>query len=104
MSQYRVKWSDEALGHLDALWDHVPDAGSPLSADRFTEAIVARCQRLADFPYLGKARGDIRPGLRILGYKKRITIAFTVLDNGTVAIAGIFYAGCDWQTILADND
>lgn len=49
-------------------------------------------------------RDDIRPGLRTVGYKKRVVIAFAVLD-GTVAIIGIFYGGRDYEIILAEaND
>ncbi len=52
---------------------------------RYTEAIVAHCEELAAFPRRGRARDDIRPGLRTIGFRRRVVIAFAVLDQ-TVAI------------------
>src|SRR5699024_3023421 len=77
---------------------------SPENAARYTEAIVTYCEGLTNFPHRGSARDDIRSGLRTIGYKKRVIIAFAVLDD-TVAILGIFYGGRDYETILAEaND
>lgn len=79
-------------------------AGSPEIAARYIEAIVTYCEGLTDFPHRGSACDDIRPGLRTIGYKKRVIIAFAVLDD-RVAILGIFYGGRDYETILAEaND
>lgn len=103
MSGYRVVFRREALNQLEALYDYIASAGSPDNAARYTDAIVAYCQGLTDFPYLGIARDDIRPGLRTIGYKKRIVIAFAVLEN-TVAIVGIFSGGRDYEAILAGAD
>ena len=46
------------------------------------------CQRLSTFPERGTRRDDLRPGMRTLGYRRRVTIAFTVTDE-TVAIVAI---------------
>ena len=43
----------------------------------------------------GHLREDIRPDLRIVGFEKRVTIAFTIIDN-RVVILRIFYGGRDW--------
>ena len=43
----------------------------------------------------GHLREDIRPDLRIVGFEKRVTIAFTIIDN-RVVILRIFYGGSDW--------
>src|SRR5699024_1859100 len=55
---------------------------------------------LFHFPPRGTVRDDIRPGLRTIGYKKRVVIAFAVLDD-TVAILGLSYDGRDYEAILA---
>ena len=47
-----------------------------------------RCDRLADFPMVGAAHDDIRPGLRTLGYRRRAVIAFTVTET-TIEIFGV---------------
>lgn len=104
MTGYRVVFRREAIQQLEELYDYIAGAGSPENAARYTGAIVAYCEGLSDFPHRGSARDDIRPGLRTVGYKKRVVIAFAVLDD-TVAVLGIFYGGRDYETVLAEaND
>ena len=57
------------------------------------------CESLADFPYRGVSRDDLRPRLRTIGYRKRVVVAYAVL-NETVAIIGIFYGGRDHENLL----
>ena len=97
MNGYRVVFRREAIRQLEELYDYIAAAGSPENAARYTEAIVAYCEGLTDFPHRGNARDDIRSGLRTVGYRKRAVIAFAVLDE-TVAILGIFYGGRDHET------
>ena len=65
---------------------------------RFTDAIVAHCEELAGFPLRGPAREDLRPGLRTLAFRGRVTIAYAV-----VAILGIFYGGADFEAVLSND-
>lgn len=46
-------------------------------------------------PFRGRARDDIRPGLRIIGYKRRVVIAFLVVE-AVVVIVGVFMAE-EWR-------
>lgn len=103
MTRHRVVFRPEAIEQLEELYDYIADAGSPGNAADFTESIVAFCEGLADFPYRGMARDDLRPGLRKIGYKKRVVIAYAVL-NETVAIIGIFYGGRDHEHLLATSE
>lgn len=103
MNGYRVAFRREAIQHLEELYDYIANAGSPENADRYTEAIITYCEGLTAFPHRGRARDDIRPALRTVGYRKRVVIAFAVLDE-TVAILGIFYGGRDYETLLAEAD
>ena len=103
MTGYRVVFRREAIQQLEELYDHIADAGSPENAARYTAAIITYCEGLTDFPHRGSARDDIRPGLRTVGYKRRVVIAFAVLDD-TVAILGIFYGGRDYEALLAEAD
>ena len=103
MTGYRVVFRREAIQQLEELYDYIADAGSPENAARYTEAIVTYCEGLTDFFHRGSARNDIRPGLRTVGYRKRVVIAFAVLDE-TVAILGIFYGGRAYEAPLARAD
>ena len=101
---YRVLFSPEAEEQLVALYGYIADAASPDIALRYTEAIVRHCESLHTFPLRGTLRDDIRPGLRITNFKKRIVIAFTVDTQAReVSIIGLFYGGQDHQAILQDD-
>ncbi len=46
------------------------------AAEKFLDAIEARCQSLAAFPLQGRVRNDLGPGHRILFYAKRVVILY----------------------------
>ena len=69
-------------------------------AARYTDSIVTFCEELATFPHQGRAREDIRSGLRIIGYGRRVVVAFAVIGQA-VLIVGAFYCGRDYKALLA---
>jgi plasmid stabilization system protein ParE len=99
---YRVAFSPEAEEQLAALYSYIAAAASPEIAARYTEAIVTYCEGLRAFPHRGTRRDDVRPGLRIINYRKRAVIAFFV-DAEQVSIIGVFYGGQDYETILDED-
>ena len=99
----RVVYAPSAERHLKGLYGWIAAASSPDTADRYVMAIMDRCDRLADFPMVGVAHDDIRPGLRTLGYRRRAVIAFTVTD-ASVEIIGVHYGGRDIDAILRADD
>ena len=48
-------------------------------------------------------RDDLRPGLRTLGFRRRVTILFEVADD-TVNIIGVYYGGQDYEANFQDDD
>jgi toxin ParE1/3/4 len=56
---------------------------------------------LDTFPERGITRSDMRPGLRLLGYRRQVTIAFTVHD-GNVFILRILGRGQNVQSELEE--
>lgn len=48
-------------------------------------------------------RDDIRPGIRIVGFKRRVSIAFTIEDQRVIFL-GIFYGGQNFEAILRGDD
>jgi len=99
---FRIVFSPEAEEQLAALYCYIAAASSPDIAARYTGAIVSYCESLCTFPQRGTTREDVRPGLRIINYKKRAVIAFDV-DADCVSIIGVFYGGQDYETILQDD-
>jgi plasmid stabilization system protein ParE len=95
---YRVVFSPEAESQLVELYQYIAAQASPVTAARYTEAIVAHCERLQAFPHRGTPREDIRPGLRVTHYKGRCVVAFDV-EGDQVSVLGIFYGGRDYEFV-----
>lgn len=97
-----VSFAPEAEAQLLALFRYITSEASPDIADRYVGAIIEHCEKLEDFPLRGSPREDIRPGLRATAFRRRVTIAYSVIDND-VTILGIFYGGQDFVTLLAKD-
>lgn len=98
---YTVQFAPEALDQLDTIENYIAHAGSPLTAARYVDAIVAYCESLARFPERGIRRDDLMSGLRITNHRRSAVIAFMVdPDTETVSILGVFYGGQDYDTAL----
>lgn len=69
----------------------------PIRAGDYITRIETACMVLADFPERGTRRDDISPGLRTIGFERRATIAFRVLEN-SVEIVTIAYGGRNFES------
>ena len=72
---FSVAFTPEAEKQLVSLYRYIAAAGSPEAAARYVDSIVTFCEELAAFPLRGRARDDIRPGLRVIGYRRRVVVA-----------------------------
>jgi plasmid stabilization system protein ParE len=93
---HSVVYAPEAEAQLVALFFHIATAASPKIAARYTDAIVDQCESLKTFPVCGAQRDDIRPGLRVFGFRRRVSIAFEVTGD-VVTILGIFYGAQNFE-------
>jgi plasmid stabilization system protein ParE len=55
------------------------------------------------FPERGTRRDDLLPGLRTIGFERRVTIAFVVTPD-TVLIEGIYYGGQDFEAAIRERN
>lgn len=88
--EYRIVFHAEA--ELERLYDDIAERASPAVAWNFVAGIRDHCLGLSTFPQRGTERVEIIPGLRIIGYRRAVSIVFAV-DGERVLILGIFYAG-----------
>ena len=95
----RVVFSRRAERRLTELYDYIAGANSPVVAIGYIRRIRLACLALADFPERGRRRDDILPGLRIIGFERRVTIVFRVLAT-RVEIVTIAYGGRDFEREL----
>jgi plasmid stabilization system protein ParE len=88
---------------LAALYAYVRDAnGGPEIAIGYVRRIRDFCESLEPFPERGVARDDIRPGLRLAHFEKRVVVAFTISPE-QVRIGRIFYGGRDYEALLGKD-
>ena len=84
---------------LIGLYDYIAVESGHEIAGGYIERIETACMALATFPERGLQRDDIRPGLRVVGFERRATIAFQVRKT-EVVIVRIFYGGQDYERAL----
>jgi toxin ParE1/3/4 len=95
-----VVYSPEARQQLTDLYLWIADeSGYPDRAEGYVSAIFDFCDALAMHPFIGTAREDLRPGLRTVGFRRRVVIAFAVTDSN-IEIHGVFYGGRDYNALL----
>ena len=85
---------------LVRIFDVIAELAGPRIGAAYVEKLMAHCLTFDLASERGARRDDIRPGLRIIGYRRRVTIAFTVSDT-QVVILRVFYGGVDWEPRLA---
>ena len=90
--EYRIVFHASAEAELEQLYDEIAERASPAVAWDFVVGIRDHCLGLATFPQRGTERVEMMPRLRIIGYRRAVSIAFAV-DGERVLILGIFYAG-----------
>ncbi len=100
---HRVVFAPEAVDDLRDLYDLIADASLPDRALAYVEGLQLYCLGLADFPERGTRRDAIRPGLRTLGYRRRVTVAFRITDTAVV-ILRLLYGGRDLEGLLQEED
>jgi toxin ParE1/3/4 len=100
--KYSVQFAPEAELQILSLYFQIAEAASPNIAAHYTDAIVAQCQTLETFPNRGLKRDDIRPELRVFGFRKRVSIAFEVASD-VVTILGIYYGGQNFKEYFDED-
>ena len=88
----KVEFSPEALGDLIDLYDYIAQQDGAVRAIGYIDRIEKSCEALVVFPERGASRDDLRPGLRVLGFERRVVIAYQV-HSDKVTILRILYGG-----------
>lgn len=95
-----VVYSPQAQRQLADIWSWVETrSGFPERAEAFVDSIIEFCDNLADNPQVGIQRDDLRPGLRVVGFRRRVNVAFAVVAR-RVEILGVYYGGQDFESQL----
>lgn len=70
------------------------EKAGPVMAWNYISGIRQFIAELATFPKRGTVRTGLVPGLRIIGYRRSVSIAF-VVEEVHVLVLGVFYRGQD---------
>ena len=95
----QVIFAPEAQDDLFSLFSYIAEQSGPSTAIGYISRIENYCLGFDIASERGTTRNDIRPGLRIAGFERRITIAFHV-EAESVTIDRILYGGRDVDRIL----
>jgi len=98
MKCYQIRLSEEAERDLAHIYRFVRRKSASGSVAR---TYVARIRTFLDgfesFPERGSLRDHVRPGLRIVGFEHRVSVAF-VVESENIVILRILYAGQQFQS------
>jgi toxin ParE1/3/4 len=99
MQKFEIVFRPLAEDDLFGLYRYVAEEAGREVAGAYIDRIEAACLALKSFPKRGTRRDDILPGLRTMGFERRVTIAFRV-EETAVVIVRIFYGGQDFERAL----
>ena len=91
-----MEFAPEARADLLVIFEAIEAAASASVALAYLNRLEAYCFGFELFAERGRARDDIRPGLRTTGFERRVTLVFSV-DETTVTFLRLFYGGQDWE-------
>lgn len=89
---FKVVFHPAAESEIGDLFDTIALNAGPLIASRYIDGLLDFIESLAGYPKRGTVREAKIEGLRIIGYRRRLSIGFVVTDD-TVFILGIFAKG-----------
>lgn len=95
MRRRAVIFSPEARRDLFQLFDWIAERAGEGVAAGYVERLETYCLKFEVAPHRGRRRSDIRPGLRIVGFERRVTIAF-IVEAEAVFILRLYYGGQNW--------
>ena len=103
----RINVTPEAERQLNEIDDWITSAASADTARRFVTAVLDHIDAIGDFPLAGRARDDVRPGMRTSTFRKRTLVAYVVDESSVervVHILGVFHGGQDWEAAFGKAD
>lgn len=94
-----VVLSNDAIADLDSMFEWIADAANDSVAQAYIDRLKSYCLSFALFPERGTLRPDIRAGVRTIGFRRQVTIAFFVREDD-VLILRIARGGRNIETLF----
>lgn len=101
--KYQVLFGAKAKQDVLDLFDFIASQDSPEKALKFLSRVDQWCRSFGTFPERGLLRNDVRPGLRVAGFRRRVSIGFEIAGD-RVVILRLLYGGRNVTTIDFQTD
>jgi toxin ParE1/3/4 len=99
---YRLVFTETAQADVDDLYARIAEKAGPSVAQAYIDRIEAYCAGFTTFPERVVTHSEIRPGLRTIGFERRVTIAF-VVKGDDIVILRVLYGGRSIERAFADE-
>src|SRR5512139_824968 len=96
----RINLTPEAERQLNEIDDWIAKTATADISMPFVSAILEHIDGILTFPPAGRARDDVRPGMRTTTYRKRTLVVYEVDESSgevVINVLGIFHGGQDWE-------
>ncbi|MBC7921725.1 MAG: type II toxin-antitoxin system RelE/ParE family toxin [Ferruginibacter sp.] len=100
MATYQL--SPAARNDLADIWLYLSENVSDQQADAFIDGFGEKCQQLALHPFLGRARNELRPGLRSLPLNPYL-IFYDLPSPSLLVIRRVLHQRQDIDSILGQD-
>jgi toxin ParE1/3/4 len=98
----RVVFSPQAQDDLRQLSLYIAEHSGSARALAYLGRIEAFCLDLQHFPERGSRRDDLWPGMRTMGFERRVTVA-CIVEADAVTILRILYGGRELEASFKDG-
>ncbi len=99
---YRVVFSPEARDDLLNIYLYISERAGEPRAMAYIRRIEAYCRGFETFPERGARRDNLMPSLRVVGFERRVPLAFHV-DTDKVTFDRILYGGQDLPAVFGEG-
>ena len=102
---YHIRLQPEAETDLQLLYQGLLErSGSQPTARGYINRITDYLQTFDTYPKRGSLRNEIKQDLRVVGFERRVSIAFLVDDDANeVVVFRILYGGQDYAQMLGEE-
>lgn len=99
MKRRIVTFAPEARDDLTRLGDWITERAGAELALNYIERLMSYCTGFEIGSERGQRRDDLRPGLRVVGFERRIAIT---VSSTEVTIPRFYYGGRSWEVSAPD--
>jgi toxin ParE1/3/4 len=96
-----IVWSPDARADLSQIWSYYAKVAGRLTADKIVREIGEICRLLEDHPFAGRARDEVRSGLRSIAAPPHVV--FYRVNNHFAEIVRVLDGRRDLDEIFAES-